>query len=788
MHSIPPEFVAVTRRPRKRVLTATARLNCERLEDRTTPAILTVTSLADSGNGSLREKISLANSNADVDTIRFSDDLSGGTINLVTIADRTMGASAFLITSIVTIEGRGQILQRAANSGAMRLFLVGSSGNLRLENLGLENGLAQGGNGGSGVIGGGGGAGLGGAIYNLGALTIVGSTFLNNRAVGGDGGDGGLDNGGYGLGGSPSANGGVLPPPVTLPPQSPPMAPPTIPPVSPPLVPPTEGGEPVYKVNPPNNGVSPSKNVHDATLAILHGSGGATSPPPATSPPATLPPVPVVPPLPPVIAYVPNGYGRGGNGGLATGIGGFGGGASGRIDHATAGGFGGGSSTNAAGAGGAGMGGAIFNQSGNVTIINSTFSSNSAIGGAGGTLNSTAAQDGSALGGAIFNLSGVITLIQSTLTRNSISIPHLGNALTRGAGVYSIAIPIEGYSGVSGQIELSNSIAIQNTGGPDIFNQDTDGVGSALVAVLPNIVGSIGGANFNRTGVKSDDPGLGALQYQGGFTKTISIRLGGSAHNTGGEIPRLMGPATDQRGFTRDAKPDLGAFEIISPLAVPPAPPASGSANPDGSIQFVQSIYRTLVGRSPSVGEVASGLNLINSTGTSSFITSVFNTTEYRTIQVRQFIQVILGRTASTDETNRWVNRLLTGAGELAVLEEILKSAEFAGSLNDPSFVSKLSLSLLNRDLIGTERTTILDRLNSGTTRDIIIHELLFSTEFLTTQLQAYHQGYIGQLSDANSLLEWAERIQSGALMLDAFPKAVLDSTAYRQVNIRVSS
>ena len=217
----------------------------EALEDRVVPtaSILTVNSLADTTNSgnvlTLRDAVLLTNgglslaslsaaeqaqvsgnpSTAASDVIQFDPSLGGHTIALFTFDDTTFGNSAFLINNNVTVAGdavNGITIQRDANAAAFRLFNVASTGNLTLENVTLDGGIAQGGNGGTGGNGGGGGAGMGGAIFNQGTLNLQQTTLGGNLALGGNGGDGtgnNADNGGAGGGvggdgGSLGGNGG----------------------------------------------------------------------------------------------------------------------------------------------------------------------------------------------------------------------------------------------------------------------------------------------------------------------------------------------------------------------------------------------------------------------------------------------------------------------------------------------------------------------------------------------------------------------------------------------------
>src|SRR5262249_18087318 len=131
----------------------------------------------------------------------------GGTISLTTFVSLAgdagggggPGPSALLITHSDTLVidaltglTKGITIARDSSAANFRLFDVQPTANLTLQGLTLSGGLAQGFNGGStgGAAGGGGGsAGLGGAIFNEGTLTILDSTLTGNTAQGGKGGN-----------------------------------------------------------------------------------------------------------------------------------------------------------------------------------------------------------------------------------------------------------------------------------------------------------------------------------------------------------------------------------------------------------------------------------------------------------------------------------------------------------------------------------------------------------------------------------------------------------------------
>jgi hypothetical protein len=151
------------------------RLHLEQLEDRTVPANFTAATVSD-----LIADINAANLTAEADTITL---VAGKTFTLPTVNNTTDGANGLPVIATnenLTIIGNGDIIERSTAKGtpAFRLFDVAKGGSLTLENLMLQGGLAYG----SGYA-----ASSGGAVYNLGKLSLHGVTVQNNTALGRDG-------------------------------------------------------------------------------------------------------------------------------------------------------------------------------------------------------------------------------------------------------------------------------------------------------------------------------------------------------------------------------------------------------------------------------------------------------------------------------------------------------------------------------------------------------------------------------------------------------------------------
>ena len=222
------------------------RPHLEALEDRWVPT--TVSNLADSGSGSLREALILTPANG---VINFAPGL-GGTLALT--------SGALQINKNVTITGPGTSVLTISGSNLSQVFTVspfvtatfadftvtngrvvganasgpGSTGgngnggaianfgNLTLYRLVVASSTAVGGVGGNfnGINAGTGGAGNGGAIYSSGTLVVNESTFASDAAIGGVGGDGGPTGtggvGGTGAGGALYSSGVMILTNITL--------------------------------------------------------------------------------------------------------------------------------------------------------------------------------------------------------------------------------------------------------------------------------------------------------------------------------------------------------------------------------------------------------------------------------------------------------------------------------------------------------------------------------------------------------------------------------------------
>ncbi len=509
------------------------------------------------------------------DTIQLA---SAGTYEVTTFTNTFFGFTGLpVITSEITVEGAGSTIARGAAAPPLRLLNVDTTGKLTLRNTVLSSGLALGGDGGndSGTDdggGGGGGAGLGGAVYNRGVLALTRTTLSGNTARGGEGGDSGNnaanDDGGGAGGGGLGGDGGNSNPVVV-----------------------DDGGNGGggFGGNGAVGGVlaggggggsngngSPGGGVNGGPGGLANGgdgaddgfagqagglggggggggeqfSGGDGGLGGGGGGAGELNAFPVFP------KGGDGGFGGGGGGGGEEGSGGDGGfGGGGGGSHNTGapitsgqGGFGGGdagaeSAESGGGGGGAGMGGAVFNDGGAVTVLNSTFSGNTAAGGTGGAGTPGAGQPGQAgrgLGGGIFNRNGSVTVTETTFA---------GNA-GEGGGIYARQA-----NGQPSSLSLRNSIV-------------ADSAASAVDCIVDGTVVTTGSVtnlvelNSGCAGVTvGGDPRLGTIGLHGGLTPNFEPAIGSPAVNAASDDACT---GSDQRGKPRPVGSacDQGSVEI----------------------------------------------------------------------------------------------------------------------------------------------------------------------------------------------------------------------------------
>jgi hypothetical protein len=186
--------------------------------------------------------------------------------------------------------------------------------------------------------------------------------------------------------------------------------------------------------------------------------------------------------------------------------------------------------------------GGMHNRASSPSLKNVTFKANSA----------------NYIGGGMVNeLGSSPDLVNVTFSNNSAD--YGGAMLNRDAG----SSPTLAYVTMSNNTALGEGGAIANTGNPVITNSILWGNTGGEIFNLsgtPVITHSIVQGGYTGTGNLNQDPLLGPLQDNGGFTQTMAIGDGSPAINAAEDTDC---PDTDQRGVTRPlgSHCDMGAYE-----------------------------------------------------------------------------------------------------------------------------------------------------------------------------------------------------------------------------------
>lgn len=184
-------------------------------------------------------------------------------------------------------------------------------------------------------------------------------------------------------------------------------------------------------------------------------------------------------------------------------------------------------------------------------------------------------------GGGIFNTaSNGLALIACTVSGNTASSPGGGGGLCQ--------TPYNSpYYSVDPSSTLTDTIIAGNAGpagASDIEGQSAGNITGSYNLIGTGGSGGLSAADHNLLNVA--DPGLAPLGDYGGPTETMALQPDSPARHAGTAVP---GVTTDQRGFPLDGPPDSGAFQSHpGPLVVDTAIDGLGSG--PGQLSLRQAI------------------------------------------------------------------------------------------------------------------------------------------------------------------------------------------------------
>jgi hypothetical protein len=175
---------------------------------------------------------------------------------------------------------------------------------------------------------------------------------------------------------------------------------------------------------------------------------------------------------------------------------------------------------------------------------------------------------GSAYGGNLYNNDGNVIVVNTTFANGSLSGGAAGSAGPNGA--YSTGGGVAGVPGVGGGGNLGQGAGSFTFLNCIVANPFDDGNfwGRAIVDAGNNLSSDATLAFTNAASLTNASPNLGTLTTNGGFTWTMALLPASPAIRAG---TTNGAPSTDQRGQLRKSlQIDLGAYETpVTPSAIP---------------------------------------------------------------------------------------------------------------------------------------------------------------------------------------------------------------------------
>ena len=260
------------------------------------------------------------------------------------------------------------------------------------------------------------------------------------------------------------------------------------------------------------------------------------------------------------------------------------------------------------------LGGGLLNLMGTITVSGCTISGNSA-----------------GLRGSGLDNVGTATLTDCTISGNSVSgfgsISAAGGLSNGGtATITGCTVSGNSCSNESGGLYNGGTATITNTivAGNSAAGGASDITGARSVTGSYNLIGTGGSGGLsaaNNNQLNIADPGLGAPGAYGGPTLTYPLLPGSPAIGKGTAVG---GVTTDQRGFSRGASVDIGAYQDQGFVLTPVAGSTPQSAGPGKAFAKPLAVTVTAHNSGEFTNPVAGGLVTFSApaTGASAVLSS----------------------------------------------------------------------------------------------------------------------------------------------------------------------
>ncbi len=203
-------------------------------------------------------------------------------------------------------------------------------------------------------------------------------------------------------------------------------------------------------------------------------------------------------------------------------------------------------------------------------------------------------------------------------------------------------------------------------------------------------------------------------------------------------------------------------FSALAPVPVLPNPFTN---NPGTTVteRYIQSLYRTVLARTGSAGEVAGWVAQFNKGASSGQVAMGFiNSAEHRTDEVYTYYSSILHRAPDPSSTH-WVNLLESGVSEQKVIQAFINSNEYQSAHSDSStYIRDLYLDVLGRQGSDAEVTSFQTKMTAGTSRQAVAASFVESAEAYDQVVDSLYTASLRRQREMGSSNYWTTKLSQG--------------------------
>jgi len=205
-----------------------------------------------------------------------------------------------------------------------------------------------------------------------------------------------------------------------------------------------------------------------------------------------------------------------------------------------------------------------------------------------------------------------------------------------------------------------------------------------------------------------------------------------------------------------------------------------------GGTAWIVSIYQNLLGRSPTSGDVAGWISILNS-GASRYAVALGFTSgiERESIRVRQNYQTFLGRTPSASEVASWVDQFVNhGMSSETMIAEFVGSREFfnsssRGASTYSTWIGQAYLAILQRPASTSDIAYWLPTLNVPANLGTYAVSVTHSDESYRVFITQAYVTYLGRSPDTAGLNTWLDLMKRGVLTDEQLEAQFISSPEY---------